>query len=266
MRLSVRLLGLLLGLMLGSASAASADTEAQWKDPDQLVEAFVELALRNTYSTRSNPVRKWTSPIRYSIVHRVGEEQQHSGLVEAHLTHLAQITGIRIEPARTQADANYLVVLTREEQLDADTELYAGADQDGRRQGFSRDSMCLASFRVGPKGAIVRAVAMIPVDRARGKGDLVGCVVEELTHMMGLSNDTAKPLPTIFHHGTVRSFLTGLDYVLLKMLYDPRVRPGMKEVELRPLLQQIAVELQRAHFVEVADRIAAEGGLAGLSP
>lgn len=266
MRLAVRLQGLLLGLLLGSASVVIADDEAQWKSPDYLVDAFVELALKNTYSTRSNPVRKWTTPIRYVIVHRVGEESLHAGLVQTHLRHLAHITGLSIEPAQSQADANYLIVLTREEQLDADTQQHAGADQDGRREAFFRDTMCLASFRVEPKGSIVRAVAMIPVDRARGKGDLVGCVVEELTHMMGLSNDTEMPMPTIFHHGTVRSFLTGLDFLLLKMLYDPRIKPGMRETELRPLLHQIAMELKRSHLVEVADRIAASAGLASASP
>lgn len=264
MWLRVRLLGLLLGLMLGGASAVSAESAAQWKTPDGLVDAFVELALKSGYSTRINPVRKWAVPIRYAVVHRVGEEQLHSRLVETHLAHLSQITGLSIEPARSAEQANYVVVLTHEDQLEADTRFHMGADNDGRREGFFRDSMCLASFRTGPKGAIVRAVAMIPVDRARGKGDLIGCVAEELTHMMGLANDTAMPLPTIFHHGTVRSFLTGLDFLLLKMLYDPRVKPGMKEAELRPILLQIALELQRGHFIAGAERIAAQGGLASL--
>lgn len=265
MKLAVRILGLLLGLALGGATAA-ADSDARWQTPDGLVDAFVELALRSGYSTRANPVRKWSAPIRYAIVHRVGDERLHARLVETHLTHLAQITGLSIEPAANGEAANYFVVLTREDLLEADTKSHMGVDSDGRREGFYRDSMCLASFRTAPRGTITRAVAMIPVDRARGKGDLIGCLTEELTHMMGLANDTALPLPTIFHHGTVRSFLTGLDVLLLKMLYDPRVKPGMKEAELRPILLQIAMELQRSHFVAAADRIATQGGLAGLSP
>lgn len=266
MRFALVWLVSLLGLMLTGASASAAEAEARWKTPDGLVEAFVELALKSAYSTRSNPVRKWTTPIRYAIVHRVGEELLHTQLVETHLAHLAQITGLDIATAPDGEVANYVVVLTREDQLEADTLFHIGADGDGRREGFHRDSMCLASFRVGPGGSIVRAVAMIPVDRARSKGELVGCVTEELTHMLGLSNDTATPWPTIFHHGTVRSFLTGLDYLMLRMLYDASVRPGMKEAELRPILWWIALRLQRGHVVEGADRIAAQGGLAGISP
>lgn len=266
MRLAVRLLGLLLGVLLGSASAVRAEAEVRWNTPDLLVDAFVELALKSEYSTRSNPVRKWAAPIRYMIVHRVGDEALHAELVETHLTHLAQITGLSIAQAQYPAEANFLVVLTSEARLDSDSQRHAGADADGRRERVYRDSICTASIRTEPKGAIVRAVAMIPVDRARGRGDLVGCVVEELTHMLGLTNDTDRPLPTIFHHGTVRSFLTGLDYLMLKMLYDPRVKPGKKEPELRPILRQIAAELELSRLTELADRLAAEGGLAAASP
>lgn len=266
MRHAVQLLGLLLGLTLGGASAFSAESAARWNTPDGLVDAFVELALKSEYSTRANPVRKWTVPIRYAIVHRVGDEQVHALLVEAHLRHLSQITGLAIEPAETAESANYTVVLTHEGGLEADTRAYMGADADGRRERVYRDSMCMASFRVGPRAGIVRAVAMIPVDRARGKGDLVGCLSEELTHMLGLTNDTTLPLPTIFHHGTVRSFLTGLDVLLLKMLYDPRVKPGMREAEVRPILQQISLELHHGRVIAEAELMAAQGGLAGLSP
>ena len=84
--------------------------------------------------------------------------------------------------------------------------------------------------------------------------------------MLGISNDTQRPLPSIFHHGTVRSYLTGLDYLVLKMLYDPRVRPGMKAPALRPLLQRIAADLEYSRLVDLADRLAAENGLSGANP
>jgi hypothetical protein len=231
-----------------------------------LVEAFVELALKSDYSTRVHPVRKWTTPIRYMLAHRVGEEEVHAALVITHLGQIARITGLDIEPATTAGEANYVVVLTREDMLEADTLQFLGSARDGGRERFFRDSICLASFRANTKGSILRAAAMIPVDRARGKGDLLGCVAEELTHMLGLSNDTHLPLPTIFSHGTVRGALSGLDYLMLKMLYDPRVKPGMKEAALRPILHGIAIELERSGVIEAAERLAAETGLAGINP
>jgi len=257
---------LLLSVLLGSASALHADSETHWKTPERLVDAFVELALRSEYSSRETPVRKWVSPIRYHVVHRVGDADLHEQLVATHLWHLAQITDLDIAPTATPGEANFLIVMSSDERLDADLQAFAGNDSDGRRERFFRDSMCLASLRADRSGAIVRAAALIPVDRARSRGELVACVVEELTHMLGISNDTERPLPSIFHHGTVRSYLTGLDYLVLKMLYDPRIRPGMKAPALRPLLQRIATDLEHSRLVELADRLAAENGLAGASP
>lgn len=257
---------LVVGVLLGSVSALYADDGPWGKTPDQLVDAFVELALKSGYSSRETPVRKWISPIRYQVVHRVGDRSLHEHLVVTHLWHLAQITDLDIAPASSPGEANFLIVMSSDEQLDADALAFAGGDKDGRREPFYRDSMCLASLRADRSGAIVRATALIPVDRARGHGELVACVVEELTHMLGVSNDTGQPLPSIFHHGTVRSFLTGLDYLVLKMLYDPRVRPGMKAPALRPLLWRIAVELEQSGLTDLADGLAAEHGLAGASP
>lgn len=253
-------------VLLTCATVAHADPEVRWKDPDALVDAFVELALKSEYSRRDNPVRKWSAPIRFHVVHRVGEQAIHERLVRIHLRHLAHLTGLSIEPAESAATANFFVVLTNDDRIDADVLAFAGADKDGRREQFFRDSMCLASFRTDKGGNIQRAVGVIPVDRARGKGELVACIAEELTHMVGLSNDTDRPLPSIFNHGTVRSFLSGLDVLMLKMLYDPRIKPGMKEPALRPLLRRIAGEFEEARMIERAERMAADGGLAATSP
>lgn len=256
----------LLCVLLGSVSVLAAEPERQWKTPDRLVDAFVELALKSEYSSRETPVRKWVSPIRYHVVHRVGDTALHEHLVATHLWHMAQITDLDVAPAATPGEANFLIVMTSDDQLDADSLAFAGTNKDGRRERFFRDSMCLASLRADRSGAIVRATALIPVDRARSRGELVACVVEELTHMFGMSNDTKRPLPSIFNHGTVRGFLTGLDYLVLKMLYDPRVRPGMKAPAVRPLLHRVAVDLEQSRLVELADQLTAEHGLAGACP
>lgn len=266
MKSAVHCLGLAFGLLVGLLPAARAEPDMPWQSPDAVVDAFVELALHSDYSLRQTPLRKWTGPLRYRIVHGVGDEGIHARLVETHLDHLARITGLSIAPAASPAAANFLIVLTSDERMEADTQAFIGTTDDAHRERVFRERMCLASFRADRQGAIQRAVAVIPVDRARGRGDLIGCIAEELTHLMGLANDTEKPFPTIFHHGTVRSFLTGLDTVVLEMLYDPRLQPGLREPALRPLLLKIAVEKQRAGILEDADRRAGTEGLSTLAP
>jgi hypothetical protein len=266
MKLFLSAKGWLFGLLFASAAAAVAAEDASWKSPDFLVESFVELALKNSYSMRRNPVRKWTVPVRYFIVQGVGDEDLHRELVDAHFRHLAGITGLSIQPAETRAAAHFLVVLTSEAALESEVPRYFGSGSANRNAMLFRHSLCMASFGTERRGTIVRATAMIPVDAARGRADLAACVVEELTHAMGLGNDTVQPLPSIFSRKSNLAFLSGLDHLVLKMLYDPRIKPGMDEKTARPVLQKIAAEYQRAGLFTNADGDAAESGLARLIP
>lgn len=256
---------LLLGFLLGGASVVAGAEEVQWKSSGFLVDSFVEVALRSGYSSRQNPVRKWTAPVRYFIVHRVGDEDLHRKLIQAHFQQLAEITGLAIQPATSQAAANFLVVLTREDRLEADLPHYFRAVPTRQRETLFRHCLCMATFATERKGSITRAVAMIPVDAARARGDLVACMVEELTHAMGLPNDSLKVFPSIFSRKSSHEFLTGLDHLMLKMLYDPRVKAGMSEKIVRPILQAIADEYERDNRFAAVEQHDAGGGLAGFT-
>lgn len=253
--------GLLFGLLSAFAATVAAAEDASWKSPGFLVDSFVELAMKNGYSTRQNPVRKWITPVRYFIVHRVGDKDLHRELIDAHFRHLAQITGLGIQPAEARAAANFLVVLTSESALASDLPRYFGTGSARQHEMLFHHSLCMASFATERRGTIVRAVAMIPVDAARAGADLASCVVEELTHAMGLGNDTLRTLPSIFSRKSNRIFLSGLDHLVLKMLYDPRIKPGMNEKTALPVLRTIAGEYERDKRFETAERIAEESGL-----
>lgn len=253
-------------LLICAAPPAPATDKAHWKTPGYLVDSFVDIALGNEYSKAPSPVRKWAAPVNYFVVHQIGDQALHQDLIRTHLEHLARITGVNIRPAPSQADANLLVVLTSEDQLKDDLLNYFGWRSEKRRERFYREAVCLGVFNLQKPGTIIRAVTIIPVDRARSRGKLLACVVEELTQIMGLPNDSIKVFPSVFNDLSTDVFLTGLDYLLLKMLYDPRVKAGMSEATVRPVLRQIAAEFERDGWFERADRIAAEGGLSAVSP
>lgn len=257
---------LLLALFFGAVSVVAGAQDRARTLSTFLVDSFVEVALKSGYSTRQHPVRKWTVPVNYFIVHQVGDEDLHRSLLRTHFQHLADITGLAIHPATSEAAANFVVVLTSEDRLDADLLRLYRTDSVLQHEALMRHSMCLVTFATERRGSIVRAVAMIPVDRARARGDLVSCMVEELTHAMGLANDSTKNIPSIFSRQSGYAFLSGLDYLMLKMLYDPRVKAGMNEKTVRPILQAIAEEYERDKRFETAERVAAESGLSRLSP
>ena len=105
-----------------------------------------------------------------------------------------------------------------------------------------RSTYCLA-FAIDPEGdgTYSNAIAVIRAEHP----DLLraSCIQEELSQGMGLSNDYALARPSIFNDDEEFGFLTTHDELLLKMLYDKRLRPGMTEAEARPIVETIAAEL-----------------------
>ena len=62
---------------------------------------------------------------------------------------------------------------------------------------------------------------------------------------MGLPNDSPQARPSLFNDDLEFALLTEHDAILLRMLYDPRLRPGMTADEARPLLPAIARDARR---------------------
>lgn len=255
---------ILLCWLLAATPLARADAAAHWKSVDYLVDAFIDIALGNEYETKPGQLRKWTTPVRYTVIHQIGDHDLHERLIATQMAHLAQLSGLDIGPAASAGSANFLVVLSGETQLRDDLQTYFGWNSATQREKFFRETVCLGVMRAR-RGQVVRGVAIIPVDRARARGKLVACVVEELTQLLGLPNDSERVFPSIFNDRSTDEFLSPLDVVLLRMLYDPRLKPGMDLTAVRPLAHQIATELIQAGGIAQAEQ-AARGGLSALSP
>ena len=102
-------------------------------------------------------------------------------------------------------------------------------------------------------------MVVIPDDQASMRRKLVSCVVEELTQIMGLPNDSENVYPSIFNEKTPDGLLTGLDGLLLKMLYHQQVKVGMKESEVRPILKKIIREWQQDGTILNVDKTIRQG-------
>jgi hypothetical protein len=60
---------------------------------------------------------------------------------------------------------------------------------------------------------------------------------------MGLLNDSDDVFPSIFNDQSIDGYLSGLDYLLLKILYHPKIKMGMKETRVRELVAEVLTEL-----------------------
>ena len=70
------------------------------------------------------------------------------------------------------------------------------------------------------------------------------CIHEELKQTLGLMNDDPDVRPSIFNDDQEFALLTEHDEILLRILYDRRLRPGMQADEARPLLPEIISEIR----------------------
>lgn len=70
------------------------------------------------------------------------------------------------------------------------------------------------------------------------------CFHEEITQGLGLANDSPDVRPSIFNDDEEFALLTDQDLLMLTILYDPRLSPGMTAAEAAPIARRIATELR----------------------
>ncbi|MEM0942379.1 MAG: DUF2927 domain-containing protein [Pseudomonadota bacterium] len=206
----------------------------------------------NEGRTRTEMTR-WEEPIRWNLFVPPSEAKKARADVLATFARIRAATGLTIfeEPDDTRSNFDILIL---DEESYADRVAWAETNTDeGDADLISRfrseiSSPCRAktyqssSPRDGlPAGATGYGLVLI---RA-GYSDIfrLSCVEEEIVQAMGLTNDDDRVRPSIFNDDEEFAYLTTHDELLLRILYDPRLKPGMTEDEAMPIVRQIAAEL-----------------------
>lgn len=224
--------------------------EDAWQSPEYLQQAFIEIALHNEDQAGEQPVRKWVKPVNVWLEHHTERAEQHTLLAKYHLQHLSKITGHPIRFANSRAEANFIVVFSHLQLWRNDIALVSG----NLLIKPPDNAACMYGLDLDEKKAIKKAWVVIPVDFAQEHRQLLSCIVEETTQAMGLTNDSDNVFPSIFNDHTPESLLTGLDALLLKLLYHPAVKPGMRAAEVRPLLNKLLRQWQLDGTIREAER------------
>lgn len=208
-------------LLLG-ALLLSCATGLQWLEEDYLVSSFEKIALRSEYQPgEAKPLRKWVKPVRIYIDSRLGSEHIQSQLVDEHLAVLRLLIEHPVERVPLRELANMVILFERSDRLrQAMGDYYTEAPFSGE---LLEKSICVAQINVKASGEIVQAFIAIPPDKARARGKLPACVVEEITQGLGLPNDSDEVYPSVFNDRSVDERLSPLDKLLLQALYDPRL-------------------------------------------
>jgi hypothetical protein len=212
--------------------------------PDErIIRNFDIVVFQNEYREgTSQNLRKWAAPIRILVDSRAGSGDLHKRLVEAHVAQLVDITGYDIAIVEDRSSANVVAVFERSTKIGKVLEEFF-PDADRAAKIFS-SSLCMGRYYVNGHFEIVKGVVIIPSDRSASLGRLPACVVEEITQVLGLPNDSAEVYPSIFNDKSIDMKLTRHDILLLRLFFDPRLRPGMDRTEVLDLVRRILPDLR----------------------
>jgi len=230
---------------------------AHWQNPRYIEQSFYEIALKNEFRQGETRIRKWHKPLAVYIDHQVGDAALHQQLLTMHLKHLGNITKLPINYVNKQSLANIKVFFTRA----SDVNRIISSEISPRSVSKLRGSVCMANIRINKNYEIERAIVIIPVDTARMHGKLIACVVEELTQILGLPNDSKTIYPTIFSDRNRYKLLTGLDYLFLKLLYSAQIKSGMSKAEIKADIQALLKNWQQDGSIIKAQSQVVKGDL-----
>lgn len=225
---------------------------------DDLVRNFERVALYDEYVDvagrfvrRETPalLRRWDRAVRVAVVLGPSVPPETAARdhaeVAAFTARLARLTGLDMRVTEGP-DANFLVMIlsTAEQAIAAEATAARFPDFQpavlGALGGTPIDTFCTAYAFAEPGRASAYAAVMVLIRAEHPELTRASCVQEEMAQAMGLPNDSPDARPSLFNDSLEFAFLTDHDEILLRMLYDPRLRPGMSAAEARPLLPTIA--------------------------
>lgn len=224
-----------------------------------LAENFLRIALYDEYSRQGGGfvrgetpslLRKWTGPVRVGLRFgaSVPEDRRATdrARVSSYLARLSQLTGHPI--ALNDANPNFWVHVVSEDEREAlgptlSSQLPGLSTADiADVTGMNRSTYCLVyALSEGNSGVYSRAVAVVRAEHP----DLLrlSCFHEEIAQGLGLANDSPRARPSIFNDDEEFALLTRQDELMLKMLYNPALRPGMALAEADPIVRRLAAGL-----------------------
>lgn len=224
-----------------------------------LAENFIRVALFDEYrrgtgglvaqETQSR-LRRWEGPIRVAISFGASVPEARRATDRARIvSYIARLSTLTRHPISVvESGANFWIEVVNEDERHALGPSIAARlptltpGEIGGLVNLPRSTYCIVyALSEGASSNYTRAMAVIRAEHP----DLMrlSCIHEELAQGLGLANDSPLARPSIFNDDEEFALLTRQDELMLRMLYDPALRPGMTATEARPIVQDLASRL-----------------------
>ena len=225
----------------------------------ELAENFLRIALFDEYSfdggrlvARQTPslLRRWQGPVRIGLDFgasvAAAQRSRDRATVTALANRLQRTTGLSVRVV--DQDANFWVHVVSEDERSALMPVLlsrlAGLDATDLSPAINLDpsTLCLV-MAIGQDSNSVTTNALAVIRAELPDQMRASCLHEEIVQGFGLANDHPRVRPSIFNDDEEFATLTTHDELLLRILYDRRLRPGMTQADVRPILPAIVAGL-----------------------
>lgn len=224
-----------------------------------LADNFVRIALFDEYANQNgrfvarasaSRLRRWEGPIRMGVIFGENTPPNKRNIDQRQIAdYTARLSRLTNVPIRlTNANTNFDVLFLNEDERRASApllqQLVPGISKSAINTivELPKSTFCLVfAFSEGTSDVYTRALAVVRTehpDRLRQS-----CIHEELAQAMGLANDSPDARPSVFNDDEEFGLLTRHDEILLRILYDPRLKSGMTTSDARPIVETIAHEM-----------------------
>jgi hypothetical protein len=248
---AVTLLGMVLAvLVFFYAIPAFQDRRAETPlDAATLIDRFHKVAFRGDSTPEDQPdqfrsvLYRWEGPLRLTYQGVPTEVRQHA---EQFYAEIQNLSGLRVWEVPENSVTPPNMIVHRPEQseynaLFASVVTAAFPNKDDPNKGF-----CFFYYQVyDPQRAVKIDIKLNPSFENR---DYRFCILEEIIQSLGLIGDTIERFDSLFvEHGSWRKDFPLNDKILLRTLYDPRLRDGMARAQAMARVERIIPELLAAY-------------------
>ena len=192
----------------------------------QMLDYFGEIVFNSEYGTgTSRSVKKWNVPIRYRIYGTATKKD-----LEVLTDLFAQLNKIDGFPGIYAADdeENLIISFLGVEDFNTSfSEFVKGEDAYGATEfWYYNDTNEIYTARIGYRTDVDQATR-------------VSILIEEIINMLGVSDTEMREDSIVYQYSNDNTALSDIDWVILKLLYDTKIKCGMNADSCNDILKKI---------------------------
>lgn len=223
-------------------------------DNAALIRNFERIAFHTEFApsegalvAREAPVRlfRWIGPLRWRLDGDAATAEDRATML-ALMARIERLTGLDVAEASAEEEPTLLILVATERYRRGFVEMMDRSELSDRMRlvrEWARDDRfpCVGQVGRAEGAGVTRGLIVV---KAETRGLLRrSCLHEETVQSLGLLNDDPGVRPSIFNDDQEFALLTRHDEYLLRILYDPRLSPGMSAARGMPIVRRIVEDI-----------------------